>query len=179
MILRKVDIGHKAELEFVERIYIESFPPNERRPVLEFNRLIEEDDSFSVYVLLNGEERVGFLTYWTFDTFIYAEHFAIAPEHRSGGYGREVMEAFIADTKLPIILEVEMPDTEMAQRRIGFYERVGFKLWNITYEQPPYEEEFDPIPMKLMTFRNIDMEKEFDSIKKLIYTKVYGVQDKL
>ncbi|NDW18083.1 N-acetyltransferase [Dysgonomonas sp. 216] len=162
---------------FIERIYIESFPPDERRPVNEFRQLIADDNEFSVYMLLNEEERMGFLTYWTFDTFIYAEHFAIVPEHRNGGIGKSVMEAFIASTKLPLILEVEMPDTEMAQRRIGFYKRVGFKLWDISYKQPPYQEAYEALPMMLMTYRDIDLDKDFEHIKRKIYKTVYNVSD--
>lgn len=175
MLLKKVEISQKSDVDFIEQIYIESFPPNERRPVVEFLRLLQDDKTFTVYLILDDDKRVGFLTTWTFDTFIYAEHFAIAPEYRSAGYGKEVMEAFIGQTTLPIILEVETPENELAKRRIAFYERVGFKAWNIPYTQPAYEEKYGPVPMVLMTYRTIALDKLFDNIKSLIYKKVYNV----
>jgi len=176
MELREVDISNKSDLEFIERIYIESFPPDERRPVTEFLRLVETEVAFTVCLLQDDNERIGFLTYWSFESFIYAEHFAISPEFRSGGYGKQVMEAFISETTLPLILEVELPQTsELAKRRVSFYERIGFKLWDIPYEQPPYEKGYNPLPMMLMTYREILLDKNFEYIRNLIYNKVYGV----
>lgn len=175
MQLRKVEIDNKPDLEFVERLYIESFPRNERRPMGAFHSLIENENIFTVFVVLNDEdERIGFLTYWEFDDYIYAEHYAIAPEFRNGGNGRIAMETFIQQFDKPIVLEVELPETEISKRRIGFYERIGFKLWNIEYQQPPYEEDGSPVPMFLMTQGNIDLNKDFDSIKEELYSKVYN-----
>jgi len=177
MKLHGLHIDHKADLEFVERIYIESFPPDERRPVSEFHNLIDTEKAFTVFIIMDEDNRIGFITLWTLGDFIYAEHFAIAPEYRNEGYGKRVMESFIDATDIPIILEVELPDTEMARRRIGFYRRAGFRLWEIPYEQPPYEKQYDPVPMCLMTLRNIDLNKDFDKVKDILYKRVYRLND--
>lgn len=174
MELQKIDITNQKEIAFIENLYIESFPLNERRPVPKMLDILEHEDSFNIFIIIENDEQVGFLTYWDLTDHIFAEHFAISPEYRNGGYGRKVMELFIKHANKPIILEVELPDTLLSERRIGFYQRIGFKLWdNITYQQPPYHEGDSPIPMKLMSHGDIDLDKHLDKIKEEIYEIVY------
>lgn len=176
MILKKVTFENKSDLEFIEKLYIESFPRNERRPVLELHHLMEEDSRFNVFLLEEKEKktRIGFITYWQFETFIFIEHFAINPEQRNGGYGQKAVQELIRDTSLPLVGEVELPTvSEFAERRVRFYEKQGFKIWDLPYEQPPYEEGFNPIPMLPITYRNIGFPDNFDTIRTVIYTEVY------
>lgn len=176
MILRKVALENKSDLEFVEKLYIESFPANERRSVLKMHHLIDENDKFDVFVLIDQEidVRVGFITLWTFDSFIYIEHFAINPEQRGGGYGAKSINTLIDKAELPIIAEIELPSSsDFAARRLKFYEKLGFKVWDIPYEQPPYEEGFDPIPMLLLTYRELNLLVFPESVINQIYTEVY------
>lgn len=174
MIVKKISIENNSDIEFVQRIYVESFPPNERRPLSEFENLITSEESFKINVIFENDKQVGFITHWEFNTFIYVEHFAISAEYRNGGYGRKVMESFIAETTLPIVLEVELPSDEISKRRIAFYKRIGFKSWDdIPYEQPPYEAKYKPLPMILMTYGEININDNFEVIKNNLYKKVY------
>ena len=79
--------------------------------------------------------------------------------------------------KRPIVLEVERPIEEMAKRRISFYQRQGFTLWEKDYSQPPYKPGDDFLPMYLMVHGELDCEKDFETIKKRIHKEVYGVKD--
>ncbi|MFV0468691.1 MAG: GNAT family N-acetyltransferase [Dysgonomonas sp.] len=177
MELIPVDILQKADLEFIEKLYIESFPRNERRPLADFHDLIENESDYVVLLIVNDDkERIGFITYWKLDLSIFAEHFAIAPEYRNGGNGKNAVELFLSLFDKPIILEAEIPDTDIAKRRINFYERLKFKVWkDIEYVQPPYESEFDAIPMSILTYGNIDVEKNLELIKHQLNTKVYRI----
>ena len=176
MILKKLEIQNKSDLEFVEKLYIESFPQNERRSIGKMHDLIEKQNKFDVYILvLKNDTKVGFYTVWTFGTFSYLEHFAISPEHRNGGFGKRALSLIINSTKLlPIIGEVEMPETsKLASRRLNFYKRQGFEAWDIPYYQPPYEEGFECLAMMLITYGDINMINESESIVKQIYETVY------
>lgn len=177
MILRKISLDNKSDLEFVERLYIESFPLNERRSVLKMHRLIDENEKFDVFLLVEeySDIRIGFITTWTFDSFIYIEHFAINPEMRNGGYGAKSMNALINKVTLPILAEIELPSSsDFAMRRLGFYEKLGFKSWDIPYEQPPYEEGCDPVPMLLLTYGDLDLKEKYQSVVNLLFTEVYN-----
>lgn len=175
MIFKQVIVEDKPDIEFLEKLYIESFPRNERRPVLEMLNLIENESAFVACVLIKDGVRVGIFTYWDFEDFIYAEHFAIDPERRGDGCGKLALLTFTKGLKKPIILEVEPPEDEFSIRRINFYERTGFKSWDIPYLQPPYEKEFEPFPLKLMTLGEIDLNQEsvYENVRKTIYEKAY------
>lgn len=175
MEIKKLNVSDKHEMAFVENLYIESFPLSERRPVEKMMDLYKNNKRFVITLTVENDQLVGFLTYWDIDDFIFAEHFAISPEFRNGGYGGKVMELFLANTSKPIILEVELPNTILSERRIGFYQRMRFKLWeNIQYQQPPYHGDENTVPMKLMSYGDIDLEKNIKEIRNKIYSEVYN-----
>jgi hypothetical protein len=73
----------------------------------------------------------------------------------------------------PIVLEVELPETDIARRRIAFYERNGFRLWTSrNYQQPPYRQGDAPIAMRLMAWGNLP-ESRFEEVVRRIYREVY------
>lgn len=178
MILRKISLDNKSDLEFVEKLYIESFPANERRSVMKMHNLIDNNDKFDVFTLIDDENtnsRIGFISLWTFETFIYIEHFAISPEQRSGGYGAKSMNTLIDSVELPLLAEIELPSSsDFALRRLGFYEKLGFKAWDIPYEQPPYEEGYSAIPMLLLTYGRLDLDSQGELVINQIYKEVYN-----
>lgn len=175
MEIKKLDISDKGEVTFLEKLYIESFPLSERRPIDEMLDLYKNNSPFVISTAIDKERPIGFLTHWDLNNFIFAEHFAVSPEFRNEGYGRKIMDTFIERANNPIILEVELPTTILSERRIGFYQRIGFKLWEeIQYQQPSYHKNGNAIPMKLMSYGNIDIERDLKGIREKIYTEVYN-----
>ena len=169
MEIKRLDLTNDQEIAFVKDLYVESFPASERRSIEAMFDLYQNSDPFIITVAIENNELVGFFTYWDFTSFIFAEHFAISPQFRNGGFGRKVMDSFIEKTHLPIILEVELPTTILSERRIGF------RLWeDIQYHQPAYSERWGAIPMKLMTFGDINLEKDLTEIRSKIYSVVYN-----
>ena len=76
----------------------------------------------------------------------------------------------------PAVLEVEKPLDNISQRRIRFYERLGFVLCTRPYTQPPYSPEKQPLELYLMSFGKIDLNQVFDTVASRIHQKVYGVK---
>ena len=107
----------------------------------------------------------------------YVEHFSIDESARNGGLGVKAVITFINQSDLPIVLEVERPNDEMSKRRIGFYERLGFQLHTHDYSQPPYRAADDWLPMRLMSFGEIDMNERYEHVKSHIHKHVYQVMD--
>ena len=66
------------------------------------------------------------LTVWDFDTFVYIEHFAVSPAARNSGIGSALLQQVTAPMQKPVCLEVELPESDITRRRIGFYRRNGF-----------------------------------------------------
>ena len=82
-----------------------------------------------------------------------------------------------ATMDLSEMMEVELPETEMAARRIGFYERNGFYYNDYFYMQPPIAEGRNAIPLRLMTTGGPLDEEEFSRMQGLLYKNVYGVPE--
>lgn len=177
ILLENLNINNSEEVSFIEKVYTESFPLSEQRP---FDLMLDYSNnpqkSFTIKVIKTDNKPIGLLSYWEFDKFVFGEHFAISPEARNGGIGAKAMSSFMNTLEKPFIIEVELPTTLIADRRIGFYQRLGFRLWDkLSYQQPPYVEGYNPLAMYLMTWGQIDMDKLYPEIKREIYSSVYGI----
>lgn len=169
---KKFKLDHSQE-DFAKFVYTESFPPEERRP-FELLRQIAEEKPFEFYIIQNENNSVGIMSFWNFDKFVYAEHFALSPSTRGNGIGTKVLNKIHSDIIKPIVLEVELPTNTIAQRRIKLYERNGFALLPYHYIQPPYSDNMPCVEMKLMTTRSFGNSKEeFKIIKEIIHREVY------
>ena len=154
----------------------EAFPQNERRTRQGQETLL---DNPAYHVLVEkAEDGVlrAFLTYWKLDGFIFAEHFAVNSAIRGGGLGSKMLRYFLQQESLPVILEVEHPETEIAARRIGFYERLGFHLNLYDYVQPAMQENTAPLALYLMSYPSPLSEDQYQRCKKEIYQRVYRVE---
>lgn len=163
-------------LTYLLAIYEQSFPVDERRPIVKMLKLIENEPRFKCNALIAEGELVGFFNYWDFNDFIYVEHFAIDPLIRGRAYGSSSMKQFLAAQSKPVILEVERPETLEAERRIGFYQRLGFTLCKKPYIQPAYEKGQLSIPMYIMEAGGNLTDRHFKTIKETIYREVYNVE---
>ncbi len=184
MTLQEITTQDKAMYAYMEQLITTAFPPEEYRDLQELRRFTDEKNAFHNQVILledavSGEEEkkytpIGLLTYWDFETFCYVEHFAIDPTLRNGGYGKAAISLLCKQLNRPIVLEVEMPDNDLARRRIGFYQRQGFRLWQTPYQQPPYKPADGFLPMMLMVQGALQEEKDYEEVKGRIYREVYG-----
>ena len=155
--------------------YTSSFPLDEQRPTASIAALLTSEERFTAMVLLDKDDSfVGILTTWTFDTFIYIEHFALHPTLRSQGNGSIALQTFIQHNTLPIILEVEPPTDTLTQRRVSFYERCGLKLYDYPYIQPPYTSELSEVPLQLMG--TLPDAYSLKKIAAILHHEVYGVK---
>ena len=154
-------------------LYKSAFPPEQRRNLDKLEHEMLTSKYFRVHALLMNDQFVGFFNYWIFDTFYFVEHFAIKPELRGKKLGSKVLNTFKEDIALPVILEVEMPTSAVAARRIEFYEKAGFHIVLNDYAQPPYRSSDFMIPMFIMTNEKELVSKHFDHIKKTVYKEVY------
>lgn len=162
---------------FVEHLLLSAFPQEERRE-LDLQRDFTDNNSsfYNNIVLGENAQPVGFITYWDFDDFFYVEHFAISPDARNGGYGKKVLEALHQKLGKPVVLEVEMPEDEMSKRRIGFYNRMGYVVWEKDYKQPPYRAGDGFLPMYIMALGDLNPEKDFERVVERLYKEVYLVK---
>lgn len=153
-----------------------SFPVDEHRPY-EGQKALLKRPFYQIYGVKEEEEIRGFLAVWEFDEMVYVEHFAVNPDFRNGGIGASMLRELEAMSNKRICLEVEYPETEMAIRRIGFYERNGFSLNEYPYIQPALAKGQNEIPLKIMTTGGVIDLREFEDLKALLYHHVFGILD--
>ena len=173
------------------RIYHTSFPIDEQRPIESIANLIEHDDRFVAYAIVNendaaelqaknqepramSQRPIGLLTTWHFEAFIYIEHFAIASTLRSQGYGSEALKTLITTQGKPIVLEAEPPTDDTTRRRIRFYERSGLTLYDFPYIQPAYTPTSNPVELRLMGTINTKI-TPLTLVSATLHREVYGV----
>lgn len=161
------------DFPYVEDLLKASFPDNELRPSRSFCDLIENNPDFHCMLVSFNAIKVGVLNWWSLPNFNFCEHFAIDPKFQNRGIGSKVLR--FLKNKGPLVLEVESPITEVAKRRISFYEKQGLTVWSsVPYFQPPYKNIFPPVPMSLMASPDLNI-KDAPSLIKVIYNKVYNV----
>lgn len=173
--IQRIHTTDKEYYCFAENLLIAAFPKEERRELSMQREYTDRKTHFHNNILLVNKKPVGFISYWNFGLFYYVEHFAIDVTQRNSGYGQMVINALKEKLQGPIVLEVELPEDETSKRRIGFYQRLGFRLWKKEYQQPPYRNGESYLPMQLMVQGDLKSETDFELIKKQLYKEVYNV----
>lgn len=166
---------NETEFNEIFAIMEASFPVSEIRTRSGQQALLKHP-YYHLYTRRNEEGQIlAFLAAWELPELRFVEHIAVNPEVRSGGIGRELMNGFIAQSDKPVLLEVEPPDGELEQRRIGFYERLGFHLNPYDYVQPPLRTGQADLPLRIMTYPEPVTAEQFGRFRELLYTEIYGV----
>jgi ribosomal protein S18 acetylase RimI-like enzyme len=171
-----IKAGDGAALSRIERTYTEAFPPAERRDFALVAELLREEPRFTLCSLLYEDRYIGFISFWRFEAFAYIEHFAIDASERNKGWGGIVLRQFTRKIH-PVVLETEPPSDKISRRRIGFYERAGFVLSPHPYLQPPYRRGEAAVPLRLMSYGEIDAGRDFGQIRQTLYRHVYRTDD--
>jgi ribosomal protein S18 acetylase RimI-like enzyme len=152
-----------------------SFPLDEYRPY-EAQRVLLEHPLYRAYILKDDEstEIRALITVWKLEKFVFIEHFAVAPACRNQGLGAKILQEVKEMLSARLVLEAELPETDLARRRIGFYQRNGFTLNEYPYLQPSYGKGREAVPLFLMTTGGSISEGEFEAVKSALYKTVYG-----
>lgn len=165
-------IENKEEFDKVYAIMEESFPEDERRTYAEQRALLDESE-YKIYAFTDGKQIRAFIAIWEFEKAIFVEHLAVSSEYRNAKLGSKILQKLMSESDKMICLEVELPNNEIAKRRIGFYERNGFYLNGYDYVQPPMSEGKSELPLSIMTSQRKIDESEFEYIRSMLYKKVY------
>ena len=172
------DLADSDHPRFAQDLFEDAFPEEERPP---FSTLKHRDSArFHFLVASNGDgdeqgDPIGILSYWTFDDFVYVEHFAIDEDLRDQGLGKVVFLNFLSQQTQQVLFEVELPHDETSEHRIEFYASMGLFQNSQPYEQPSYHGNNSRIPMLIMSKYELD-DEEFEEMRRIIYENVYGVK---
>jgi ribosomal protein S18 acetylase RimI-like enzyme len=153
----------------------EAFPSVERRNYQDQKNLLCED-LYNIIVDKDKDDNItAFIASWEFSDFNFIEHFAVDSKIRGNGMGTAILKFYLNKYNKPIFLEVELPENDIAIRRIEFYKRLGFQLNEFEYLQPPMQKQHDVLPLKVMSYPRSVNEMEFVNFKNIVYDKVYKI----
>lgn len=161
----------KKDFESFFALMQEAFPPEEYRPK-DKQYAILDDSNYSAYILMDNNEVNALIATWKLNGFYFAEHLAVHSKLRNKGIGSKFVKDYLNIIHTPLILEVENLTDSISQRRIGFYERLGFVLTDICYDQPNFQESGKRIPLRIMYHKN-GQEFDISNVKQEIFEKVY------
>lgn len=172
------DYMHPISDKDFEDMYVlmeKAFPASERRTRQEQSALSHKKQ-YHITLLRDTSGCVAaFFAWWSLAVCCYGEHFAVDDVLRGQGIGGEMLEMLVREQKTPgsFVLEVEPPLTDFAARRIGFYQRHGFVLNAYDYLQPALQQEFQPLPLLIMSHPNPLKIADFEIIRAELYHDVY------
>lgn len=154
-------------------LYEAAFPEEERRPLAAQQRLLKEG-ALQLMEVMEAGRFAGFVFCWVLTDFTFIEHFAIDLSKRGQGTGTKVI-TLLSERYGRLVLETELPHTIDAQRRIRFYEALGFGAFSTPYLQPPYRAGAAPLALILMQKGMSLEEHTFTKVSNEIYREVYGL----
>jgi ribosomal protein S18 acetylase RimI-like enzyme len=157
------------EFDTVYAIMERSFPLEEYRSYEDQKALLKKP-AYRIYAAKENGKILGFAAVWQLEDWLFLEHLAVDPQCRNQGIGAKLLRHFAQSR---CCLEVELPETALCRRRIGFYERNGFFLNDYPYLQPSLGEGRSPVPLYIMTSGSAVSAEEFDRVKRLLYSRVY------
>ncbi len=165
---------HFHEFDRVYSILEASFPPDEYRGY-DAQKALLDNPCYTVYVYPQNSDIIALITVWQFEKFSFIEHFAVDPFHRNGGLGTALLTEIVRMLPNDLCLEAELPQTEIARRRLAFYRRNGFIPNDFPYMQPAYSLDKNPVPLVIMTQSKSLSPEQFHYIENTLHERVYGV----
>lgn len=164
----------KFSFDDVFSLMQKSFPKNEYRTYENQKKLLS-NKYYKIIPYFGAEnEFLAFAAIWEFDSFTFVEHIAVSEKCRGMGIGSKIMRDIINHSETDIILEIEPPNDEISVKRLGFYEKLGFKSNDYPYLQLPLNKNDKPLPLKILIYPQKLDEQKFKEIQKVIYSNVYG-----
>ncbi len=129
MILKKITYGYDPLLARLDELYVTSFPAVARVATERLRQLIGLPGcEMTFYAIVEREQMRGMATIWELGSARYLAYLATFAEARNHGLGAAALAELLAQSPLPIVGEVEPPESALQQRRIAFYERNGFHV---------------------------------------------------
>lgn len=133
-----LDNDKSALFTQVDRLYENAFPLHEKRnhaaKVRAFNHA-----NYQLQAWFDERQFVGMIGVWNFDDYSYIEHLAVNDRWRGQGYGKRMLSQFLQQSP-QTILEIDPLSTEIAHKRLRFYQSLGFQINPFTHFHPAYHE---------------------------------------
>ena len=136
--MRPVDGTLPALLARVDALYETAFPLHEKRSLKAKNRALQAVN-YQLQAWFEEAQFVGLIGVWHFEGYGYIEHLAVDDALRGQGYGKRMLRQFLEQSPLTV-LEIDPLTSDIARKRLCFYQSLGFKINHYPHFHPSYHE---------------------------------------
>lgn len=134
--IKRITDRSSPYFECVDELYESAFPRHEKRqPAAKISAL--SHPNYSLQAWFDGEQFVGMIGAWDFGDYAYIEHLAVNGQLRAQGYGKRMLSQFLR-LYPQTILEIDPLTTEIAHKRLRFYQSLGFCENDYVHHHPTY-----------------------------------------
>jgi ribosomal protein S18 acetylase RimI-like enzyme len=154
----------------VWELYEGSFPLAERRKKEDHLRAYA-DERFLPLSVWEGEELIGLIFFWEWDSYRYLEYLAVNPELRGQSFGSQMLR-HLRDSEHTIILEIDPLINELSVRRLQFYERAGYTLTPYRFMHLPYRLEAEPQELLILSYPNMITKEQHNDFVRFVNEEV-------
>lgn len=123
----------------VDALYENAFPRHEKREPEAKTRALNASN-YTLQAWFDGEQFIGMIGAWSFAQYTYIEHLAVNGQLRAQGYGNRMLKQFLQMHPLTI-LEIDPLTTDIARKRLRFYQSLGFHENAFVHAHPSYHED--------------------------------------
>jgi GNAT superfamily N-acetyltransferase len=122
----------------LDALYARAFPWHEQREA-EAKLQALGNPHYALEAWFDDGVFIGLSGCWQFTGYSYIEHLAIDDTLRSRGYGKQLLAQIL--TRAPLtILEIDPLTTEIAHKRLRFYQSMGFHANAWAHRHPTYHQ---------------------------------------
>ena len=165
-----IEAGDKERWEKVWELYEDSFPIAERRKVDDHLRACN-DERFFPLSAWEGQQLIGLMFFWEWDSYRYLEHLAVNPELRGQGHGSQLLK-YLRDSEHTIILEIDPLSNELSVRRLQFYERSGYTLTPYRFVHLPYRLDGNEQELLILSYPKMITKEQHNHFLKFLEDEV-------
>lgn len=122
-------------------------------------------------------DKVGYLAMWQLGTGYFLEHLMVEANARNYGLGGRFLRTYLPTLSAPVWLEAEAPDDDLKRHRVAFYERNGFCMTDIAYDQPQMQPDAQNIVhLRVMSYGQRMTREQFEALRPLVFGVVYAAR---
>ncbi len=166
----RIDPTDTERWDSIWNLYEESFPLAERRKKEDHLRAVA-DGRFVPLSAWDGEELVGIMFFWEWDSYRYLEYLAVNPRLRGQSFGSQMLR-HLRDSAHTIILEIDPLVNELSVRRLQFYERAGYTLTPYRFMHLPYRLEAEPQELLILSYPSMITKDEHNDFVRFLNEEV-------
>jgi GNAT superfamily N-acetyltransferase len=171
------------------KLYMNSFPAVERRPIEKLNEMVKNDEKYHLYLVKEDNLTIGFALVCELpdEKVSLLDYMVINDSFQRKGIGSKLLQYCIEVMKsknfLGLLLEIQLEDVKNSDERkirkdrIRFYKKFGAKTFeNVEYYIPPQSGNIaEKLHLMIIPFNKLDSfpKKSVENFVKKMHLEIY------